>query len=432
MSARVEESELTRSETRVIRALAGFRMSRPLLVNLAIVAGMILAHLMALYFTPPSSGPWAWPLLVSGPALTTLLLRRRYPWVGLAATLIATVLLIVPDIHIGALNLGILVAVYSVASRSSATATVGAGLLAMLYPVARLIVFEWPFGEGMMLLIGEAVETIVVAGFGWSIHLARQRTSQLRHTVTLLGDARSQLATDAAAIERARIARDFHDILSHHLAVVVVRASGARTHVGRRPGRARDTLVELERTSRSALGEMRQLLGAMREGRGEVTEADPTPGATEEQQRRPAPTLERLDALVDSVRGSGMVWQIERHGHVRELGQGVEMTAYRIVQEAVTNVLKHAGFGRARVVLDYGENTLGIEVTNKVGGLDRELLSERRPAPRETSTHGSRPAGHGLIGLRERVAVLGGTLAAHPVPHGFHLTAVLPCTTESR
>ena len=425
MSARVEEDELTRGETRVIRTLAGFRVPRPFLVDLAVVVGMVLAHVMALYFTPPPSGPWTWPLLVSSPALATLLVRRRHPWTGLVATLISTVVLIVPDIHIGALNLAILVAVYSVAGRASATATVGAGLLAMLYPVARLIVFEWPFGEGMMMVIGHAVEILVVAGFGWSIRVARQRARRLRQTVTLLEGARSRLATDAAAIERARIARDFHDILSHHLAMVVLRAGGARAEVGRCPESARGTLVELERTSRSALGEMRQLLGAMRDGSDEASEA--AAGAAEERQRVPAPTLERLDALVDSVRGSGMVWQIERRGHVRELGQGVEMTAYRIVQEAVTNVLKHAGFGRAQVVLDYGESTLGIEVINKVGGFDRELLCEHSPARRETSVRGTAPAGHGLIGLRERVAVLGGTLAAHPVPHGFHLAAVLPC-----
>ena len=164
-----------------------------------------------------------------------------------------------------------------------------------------------------------------------------------------------------------------------------------------------------------------------RDGKGEVAalRGDGSDGGREQVDRQPTPTLAELDALVDSVRGGAVSWTLDRRGQVRELGSGVEMTAYRIVQEAVTNVLKHARCGYARVVLDYGGSSLRLEVTNHATGPDR--VFGRLPAvspPRGGS-------GQGLIGLRERVALLGGTFTAHPVPNGFHLAAVLPCADHS-
>ncbi|QGK69553.1 sensor histidine kinase [Allosaccharopolyspora coralli] len=433
MSDRVVRHAFAGAATRILHAVSKPNVSRAFLIDLGIVVGMASTHALSLSFTPPPWGPWGWPLMMSVPALCTLLVRRQLPWVGLVVLLATTIALIYPDIDIGPLNLAILVSVYSVTSVRGPVGSIAAGIVAMTYPVARLLFFEWPFGEGVLMIIGALVNLILVIGWGWSIREGKQRSAQLEQTVALLDEARDQLAADAAAIERARIAREFHDIVSHNLAVVVLRAGVARALVDREPEHARETLVELERSSRSALGEMRNLLGALREGRDEVSEAEPAPEAEDELRRRPAPTLERLDALVDSVRGSGMEWKVERRGQVRELGQGVEMTAYRIVQEAVTNVLKHAGFGRARVVLDYGDSTLGVEITNTLSGPEIEPLAPRRGqgVPVSAAAQAYPSSGHGLIGLRERVAVLGGTLTAHPVPNGFHLAAVLPCPEYS-
>ncbi len=427
-----DEREFTRTEARILNAWSRITMSGGFLLDLAIVVGMALTHVPALLISPAPSGPWWWPLLISVPALSTLLLRRRHPWMGLVALLIAIMPLMYPDdIHLGPLNLALLVAMYSITVRTGRVGLIVAVALYLLYPLARLVIFEWPFAEGLLMTLTESIELVMVLGWGLAVRTNRQRSAQLQQTVGMLDKARGQLVAEAAAIERARLAREFHDIASHNLAVVTQRSADARRLVGRDPVHVRDTLTELEDRSRSALGEMRQLLGALRDG-GDTDDSDPTPGADDEEQRRPTPTLDWLDSLLESVRGSGLVWHLDRRGTVRELGQGVDLTAYRIVQEAVTNVLKHARTGRAVVVLDYRESSLTITVTNKVvGPLQAPPGPEPARATGPTTAQPSKPSGHGLVGLRERVAVLGGTLTAHPITNGFHLEANLPYAPTS-
>ncbi|SDX25501.1 Signal transduction histidine kinase [Saccharopolyspora shandongensis] len=354
---------------------------------------------------------WWWPLLVSVPATSLLLLRRRAPWLVLFALLAVAVGLTLLQLNIGGLNLVILVAVYSVCVRNAVLGEVGAATIAMVYPVSELVVYELTPVEGLLRISGAVVNLVMVVGWARAVRIGRRRAAQLEQTMALLDEARDQLAADAAVVERARIAREFHDIVSHNLSVVALRAGVARALIDRDPEHARQTLQELEQTSRGALGEMRNLLNVLR---------DRNPAGQDPIDWQPTPSLDGVDALVESVRGGNVVWTLDRRGKVRELGSGVEMTAYRIVQEAMTNVLKHAGAGRARVLLDYGPDALRIEVTNRISGLD---AVDGRPV--------SQQSGHGLIGLRERVALLGGTLTAHPVLNGFHLQAVLPCPENS-
>ncbi|RRO14769.1 sensor histidine kinase [Saccharopolyspora rhizosphaerae] len=375
-------------------------------VAFVLAASVLYVFDAALAEHPPSI-PWWVPMAIGGPAGLLLTLRRRLPWTVLFVLVATTVGLTALHLSIGALNLVIQVAVYSVCVRSTPPMMVAAAGLAMCYPVADAVAYGMGPLMGALRVVGAVVNLVIVVGLAYAVQIGRRRAEQLERTLTMLDDARDQLAADAASIERARIAREFHDIVSHNLSVVALRAGVARAVIDRDPDHARQTLQELESSSRGALGEMRDMLTALRE-------RDATGKETIDWQ--PTPTLDGLDDLVDSVRGGHVSWKLDRRGQVRELGPGVEMTAYRIVQEAMTNVLKHAGAGRARVLVEYGATTLRIEVTNELSALDEQV---QRP--------GSQPSGHGLIGLRERVALLGGTLTAHPVMNGFRLEAVLPC-----
>jgi signal transduction histidine kinase len=404
-------------DARILRAVSRLITSRPLLVNLALVVWFCGYHVFELSLLPEAN--WL-PLAVGVPATCTLLLRRRMPWMVFGVLITAVDALTLMKEPIGCLNLATLVAVYTVCSRTSNWGAVLVAGLAMSLPVAEFPSYGTS-AEAVLNILGAFVHLVMTVAWGIAMRIGRERASQLEQTLALLDQARDQLAVDAAVTERSRIAREFHDIVSHNLSVVALRAGVARALVDREPEHARDTLRELEQSSRSALGEMRNLLSALRDG---ADGDEDSPGDQDQRERRPAPGLQRVDSLVERVQGAGVVWRLDRRGTVRELGPGLEMTAYRIVQEAITNVLKHAGFGHARVLLDYGTNALSIEITNHISGAKRSALT-RDSAPKTSSS------GHGLIGLRERVALLGGTLAAHPVPNGFHVAAVLPCPENS-
>ncbi|WP_017976082.1 sensor histidine kinase [Actinopolyspora halophila] len=408
---------------------------RGALLDVGLVLVFAGCHVLVMFLSPHPREPfWWWSVLLSLPAFGSLLLRRYLPWVSLSVLLTVIILLTWLNEPVGSLNLAILVSVYSVCVRGGLLSTLGAGAAAMAWPVSKLPLMS--VGAGTVMLTGALANLVLVLGWGWSMRIKRRQAAQLEQAVQLLDEARDQLAEEAATVERARIAREFHDIVSHNLSVVALRAGVARSLVDEDREHARDTLRELERTSRSSLEQMRQLLGALRTTPEHSTAADPVTEEPEQAERRPSPGLAQLDELIDSVRGTGVAWRLERCGEVRDLGPGVEMTAYRIVQEAVTNVLKHAGAGYARVLVKYQRDQLTIEVSNHatdsfIGG-DGPISGARADGGGENGAEEHRgAAGHGLIGLRERVSLLGGALTAHPVPNGFHLSVVLPCPETS-
>jgi signal transduction histidine kinase len=202
-------------------------------------------------------------------------------------------------------------------------------------------------------------------------------------------------AEEATAAERARIARELHDIVAHHLSVIVLQAAGARA--SGRPAEA--TLEKIENSARQALSETRRLLGVVRDPAGEAGLA-------------PQPGIGELDALAASVRAAGLPVNLVISGDPAALPATVEVSVYRIVQEALTNVLKHAGQARADVTIGCAQETVTIEVTDN---------GTAEPAPLATA------GGHGLAGMRERAAVFGGELRAGPRPGGgFAVLARLP------
>ena len=218
----------------------------------------------------------------------------------------------------------------------------------------------------------------------------------------MLEREQAEQARRAVVDERARIARELHDVVAHNVSVMVVQSGAARRTIERDPERAREVLTSVESTGRQALDEMRRLLGVLR------TEDEAT------DLRAPQPSVSHLDALVAQVCDAGLPVKLVVEGEPRPLSSGVDMSAYRIVQEALTNSLKHAGPAHAHVRVCFGDNDLRLEVTDDGRGIIAD----------DPATNGG---GHGLVGMRERVALFGGRLEAGPrTGGGYIVTATLP------
>jgi signal transduction histidine kinase len=227
------------------------------------------------------------------------------------------------------------------------------------------------------------------------------RTRRQAASLAARSAALQSQAEQAAAGERARIARELHDIIAHHLSVVVLHAAGARASGGADPA----TLEEIEQSGRRALTETRRLFGVLR---------DPD----EQTGRAPQPGISELPALAGSLRAAGLEVSLSVDGDHTTLPSAVNVSAYRIVQEALTNVLKHAGPARAEVTVGCADSAVTIEVTDDGLG---------NPAPPAVKRAGEVGGGQGLAGMRERVAVFGGDLRAGPRPGGgFTVCARLP------
>jgi signal transduction histidine kinase len=197
--------------------------------------------------------------------------------------------------------------------------------------------------------------------------------------------------------ERARIARELHDVIAHSVSVIIVQAGAAEPLVVEDPGQAREALRSIRSTASDALGEMRRLLGILREHGDELGLA-------------PQPSVASLDSLLEQAGAAGLTVALQVEGERRPLAPGVDLAAYRIVQEALTNTRKHAKAARAEVTVRYAPSSIEVEVVDD--GATAAVGNE---------------TGHGLIGMRERVALYGGVLDAGPCPGGgFAVRAVLP------
>ena len=266
----------------------------------------------------------------------------------------------------------------------------------LAYAAAPVPVVVMPlagFGGAEVLPLLFLSSTAWGAGF-----LIRRRAEQVAH-------ARAQgpeLAREAVAAERTRMARELHDLVAHSVTVVSVQAGAAEGLLEREPGKAREHLEAVRRAAHEALVELRRLVGVLRED--EATYA-------------PQPGLERLDELVEQARAAGLPVELAREG-AGELPAGVDLTAYRIVQESLTNVRRHAGNAPTRVLLRHGEDRLGLEIENAAGRRDGAVGAG---------------SGHGLIGMRERVRLYGGTLETGATPEGgFAVRAELPLQAPPR
>ncbi|MFF5706813.1 sensor histidine kinase [Streptomyces sp. NPDC012794] len=242
---------------------------------------------------------------------------------------------------------------------------------------------------------------------GDSLRTRRAYYAQLVERNQRLEKEREAQAKVAVAAERARIARELHDVVAHNVSVMVVQADGAAYVLDVAPDQAKEALQTISGTGRQALAEMRRLLGVLRTGEPQESE-----------DYVPQPDVEQIEVLVEQVRAAGLTVGFEVEGAPRKLPSGVELTAYRIVQEALTNTRKHGGpDAKATVRLVYFDDGLGLLVEDDGRGAAHELYEDG----------GADGAGHGLIGMRERIGMVGGTLDAGPRPGGgFRISALLP------
>ncbi|WP_309708581.1 sensor histidine kinase, partial [Pseudolysinimonas sp.] len=247
------------------------------------------------------------------------------------------------------------------------------------------------------------VPALIVAAWVLGNYLGTRQayTAELEEKNRQLERAQLDLADQAVAEERLRIARELHDVVAHTMSVVAMHAGTGRMVAASDPGAARQSLRTIETATRSALREMRQLLGVLRGS------DDERPGPL-----APAPGLHDVDSLVAEVVRSGITVEMRVEGARPDLPAGIDLSAYRIVQEALTNVIKHAGRARATVVIGYAADAVTLDI------------DDDGPA-RPPGTVGS--GGHGLVGMRERVAMYNGDLIAGPLPGGgFRVHARLP------
>ena len=328
-----------------------------------------------------------------------LLFRRRFP---LGAPVAVFVVLAIEAVAVGDVVTDAQMTGFTILAAFAASgahtdlrfALVGA--LLGYASVAVILVDDHPRLASTLSVIGVSAVT-------WAI--ARAFVERSRHADRLEERAAGleRAHAEAVAGERATIARELHDVIAHSVSVMTVQAGAARLLLDEDPPRARESLIAVEETGRQALGEMRRLLGILR-GDEHETDLAPQPGIAD------------IGALVEQVRAAGLPVDVVVEGQLTALSPGVDLAAYRVVQEALTNALKHAGAARAHVSIRYGATSLELAVTNN--GTAR--------------VNGRRRGGHGLIGLRERVTLYGGDFEAGPRPGGGYAVRVsLPLETAA-
>jgi signal transduction histidine kinase len=338
--------------------------------------------------------------------LALLLVQPRWPFAGplLATAAIAAAPAIDPEGIENAATpfFAILLAAWCFgAYNPPRLALVGLGTL---LAATTFVSLSFPdFAATDILWIGGFVTAGWLAGFAVR-HQAGQ-TQRLRELAARLKEQQEERAEEAVEAERARIARELHDVVAHHVSVMTVQAGAVRRLLTPDQERQREALLSVEETGRKALTEMRRLLGVLKEN-----------GGDQRAPLAPQPGMATLDTLLGQVREAGLPVEMRTEGRPVELPPGIDLSAYRIVQEALTNALKYAGPARAWVVVRYGDGDLELEIAND-GGTDAMEADG---------------GGRGLVGMRERVAVYGGELESGPRPGGgFAVRARLPIGTEA-
>jgi signal transduction histidine kinase len=323
-----------------------------------------------------------------------LALRRSRPVAVLAITLVAA---IAGDLlFVGFQIPGPVIALYTVAAhRERSVAVAAAAVTAVLLVIPAVAgggVTEPSFVAAVYALFAAAW------ALGDNLRTRRAYLAELEARAKRLQREQEESARRAVAEEQARIARELHDVISHNVSVMVVQAAAGGDVFATRPDRAREALGSIESTGREALVELRRLLGVVRPaGEEEVAGLAPQPG------------LARLPELIEQVTAAGLRVELTVAGRPRDLPAAVDLSAYRIVQEALTNTLKHARASRADVTLSYGDTSLELEVVDDGPGTD------------------AAGRGRGIIGMRERAALCGGELSTGPrATGGFGVRVAMP------
>jgi signal transduction histidine kinase len=356
---------------------------------------------------------WVFPTL-SGALLASALLVRRWPLAALAVTIGGALAILalhpvvsppgMPDL-VGWPEAGAVAVVlgcaacleicYLAVTRTRRVSLIG--LAVALPPVVLQVPLLGSSREDPNVVPATALAIITAWLIGYSIRQAQARTELVR----------AQAAAQAAMAERLRIARELHDIVAHSIGIIAIQAGAGRRVFDACPAQARDTLATIEATSRETLSGLRRMMSGLRR-------ADPDP-EPRHQSLDPAPGLASVEHMAARTRDAGVQVDVEWHGSRKPLPADIDLSAFRIIQEAVTNVVRHAGTSGCRVRIDQQDEQLSIEVTD--GG-------------RGGSGAGT---GYGITGMRERAMLLGGDFSAGPRPGGgFRVAARLPVPAQAR
>ena len=295
----------------------------------------------------------------------------------------------------GPAPLPIIVAVYTFAARGDRQRALGLGLTASVLVIGARAVFV-PGGLESPLLVAFPTGIVAALYAGQIVAARHARRREAARRAVEEERAREEETRRRIDAERLRIARELHDVVAHNISLINVQATMGVHLMHERPAEAEAALVAIKQVSKQALRELRRILDVLRQ----ADETEPT---------APAPGVADLDLLVAGVGRAGLPTRLTRTGAHRDLPATVDVAAFRIVQESLTNALRHAAPAEARVTLTYQPDSLTIDVTDHGG-----------TAPGPTGT------GHGIAGMRERAAAVGGTLDAGPAPGGFAVHATLP------
>ncbi|MEU5182157.1 sensor histidine kinase [Streptomyces longwoodensis] len=388
--------------------------AHPLALDASVAAGVLVCMVAGSFVDPRGDNGAVWG--VRSPAPLSLLLitvgavalvfRRSAPLTVLAVTGTVSVVECVTGDPRAPVAMSAVVALYTVASTTDRATTWRAGLLTMTVLTGAAMLsgpLPWYAQENIAILAW----TGIGATAGDAVRSRRAVVQAMRERAERAERTREEEARRRVAEERLRIARDLHDVVAHHIALVNVQAGVAAHVMDKRPDQAKEALAHVREASRSALNELRATVGLLRQS------GDP------EAPTEPAPGLDRLDELAGTFRSAGLRVEVARADQGTTLPAAVGLAAYRIIQEALTNVQKHAGpeAGAEVSVVRVGPN---VEIT---------VLDDGRADDPPDPVSGG---GHGLLGMRERVTALRGTLTTGPrYGGGFRVHAILPVKTRS-
>jgi signal transduction histidine kinase len=376
-----------------------FRDVNPWVIDACLGTAFTVFGLVGLFGPRDAKFDWkdpdAFAVILSLGCSLPFFVRRRAPFATLMVCTVSLVVLASSQYQANVQSQMIVIYAYSLGAwadgpkRAIGLATVGAGLL-------TVGVIGIPDASGANLVLSGAFYAASYA-IGSSMRNRRLYNAQLEQRAADLERERDEEAKRAVADERLRIAQELHDVVAHSMGVIAVQAGVGAHVIDTDPAEAKQSLEAIASTSRSTLTEIRRLLGVLR--------------ADERGAYQPAPGLADLGKLVDDLGGAGLPVTVTVDGTARDVPPGVDLTAYRIVQEALTNVLKHAGPARADVRVDYVPGMIRLEIVDDGRGVNGR----------------GGTGGHGLMGMRERVGVYGGSLSAGTAAGGgFRVVAELP------
>jgi signal transduction histidine kinase len=381
-------------------AILAWARRRPLVVD-AVLAALLGGWLVVQDVLQTEDGLVRFAVVagLTGP----LVLRRRAPLAAFVAiSLVAFLQWLLID-GVFTADLALIVAFYAVAAHEPRRWGLAAAA-AMLELGVLLAAFKYTGDSTLASFVTLSAFVVAAGALGVYMRTRRQHVAALQERADQLERERDQQARLATAAERARIAREMHDVVAHNLSVMIALADGARLTAAQDPGKAERAMGAVSSTGREALEEMRRLLGVLRDDEQADALLAPQPG------------IAALDGLLEQVRGAGLATRLTRTGTPAPVGPGTQLALYRLVQEALTNTLKHArGASSAEVRLHYGAGDLSLEV-----------IDDGAPAAAP-----ARNGGHGLAGMRERAAAYGGAVEAGPRRDGgWRVRARIPLVAE--